>query len=43
MKENFDLFDFKLDSDNMDAISALDRGEGGRTGPNPDTFAYVAD
>jgi 2,5-diketo-D-gluconate reductase A len=43
MKENFELFDFKLDSDNMDAISALDRGEGGRTGPNPDTFAYVAD
>jgi 2,5-diketo-D-gluconate reductase A len=43
MKENFELFDFKLDSDNMDAISALDRGEDGRTGPNPDIFAYVAD
>jgi 2,5-diketo-D-gluconate reductase A len=42
MKENFELFDIKLDSDYMDVISALDRSEDGRTGPNPDTFAYVA-
>ncbi len=41
MKENFELFDFELESGDMDAISALDRGEDGRTGPNPDTFAYV--
>jgi 2,5-diketo-D-gluconate reductase A len=41
MKENFELFDFELESDDIDAITALDRGEDGRTGPNPDTFAYV--
>ncbi len=41
MQENFELFDFELDSDDMEAISGLDRGEDGRTGPNPDTFAYI--
>ncbi len=41
MKENFELFDFELGADNMDAITALDRGEDGRTGSNPDTFAYI--
>ncbi len=41
MKENFELFDFELEPDDVDEISALDRGEDGRTGPNPDTFAYV--
>jgi 2,5-diketo-D-gluconate reductase A len=41
MQENFELFDFELESDDVDEISALDRGEDGRTGPNPDTFAYV--
>jgi 2,5-diketo-D-gluconate reductase A len=41
MKENFELFDFELEQGDMDAISALDRGEEGRTGPNPDTFAHV--
>ncbi|WP_329171860.1 aldo/keto reductase [Streptomyces sp. NBC_01477] len=37
--ENFRLFDFDLAQDDVDAISALDRGE--RTGPDPDTFNYV--
>src|SRR5215207_1637993 len=41
MKENFELFDFELEPGDMDAITALDRGEDGRTGPHPDTFAYV--
>ncbi|MDP8925442.1 MAG: aldo/keto reductase [Actinomycetota bacterium] len=41
MKENFELFDFELESGDIDAITALDRGEDGRTGPNPDTFAHV--
>jgi 2,5-diketo-D-gluconate reductase A len=41
MQENFELFVFELGSDDMDAISGLDRGEDGRTGPNPDTFAYI--
>jgi 2,5-diketo-D-gluconate reductase A len=41
MMSNFELFDFELGSHAMDAISALDRGESGRTGPNPDTFDYI--
>jgi len=43
MRENFELFDFELGEDQMAALSALDRGEAGRTGPNPDTFDYVPD
>jgi 2,5-diketo-D-gluconate reductase A len=38
IRENFALFDFRLADDDMSAISALDRGEAGRTGFNPDTF-----
>ncbi len=41
MEENFDLFDFELDAPDMEEITGLDRGEDGRTGPHPDTFAYV--
>ena len=41
MGENFDLFDFELDPSDMEEITALDRGEDGRTGPHPDTFAHV--
>ena len=41
MKENFEIFDFELGSEDMESITALDRGEEGRTGPHPDTFAYV--
>jgi 2,5-diketo-D-gluconate reductase A len=41
MKENFALFDFELDSSDMDAITGLDKGEAGRTGPNPDKFDYI--
>jgi 2,5-diketo-D-gluconate reductase A len=41
MQENFELFDFELGPDDMDAITALDRGEDGRTGPHPDTFAKI--
>jgi 2,5-diketo-D-gluconate reductase A len=37
IKENFELFDFELAPDDRAAIDALDRGEGGRTGPHPDT------
>jgi 2,5-diketo-D-gluconate reductase A len=43
IKSNFELFDFDLDNSEMDAISALDKGEAGRTGPHPDTFDYVPD
>jgi 2,5-diketo-D-gluconate reductase A len=37
--ENFELFDFELDTDAMAAVTGLDRGT--RTGPDPDTFDYV--
>jgi 2,5-diketo-D-gluconate reductase A len=43
IKSNFELFDFELDDSDMDAISALDKGESGRTGPNPETFDYLPD
>ncbi|BBY41156.1 oxidoreductase [Mycobacterium mantenii] len=43
VKENFELFDFELDDADMEAITALDKGESGRNGPNPDTFDYVPD
>jgi 2,5-diketo-D-gluconate reductase A len=41
MRENFEIFDFELDGDQMAALSSLDKGEDGRTGPNPDTFDYI--
>jgi 2,5-diketo-D-gluconate reductase A len=41
MRSNFELFDFELNGSDMDAISALDKGESGRTGPNPDVFDYI--
>lgn len=41
MRENFDLFDFELEQGDVEEISALDRGEDGRTGPHPDVFDYV--
>ena len=36
IEENFDVFDFHLTGDEMDAIEQLDDGE--RIGPDPDTF-----
>jgi 2,5-diketo-D-gluconate reductase A len=41
IKENFQLFDFELDPGDTDKIDALDKGEAGRDGPNPDVFDYV--
>jgi 2,5-diketo-D-gluconate reductase A len=41
MAENFSIFDFELSGEEMAAISRLNRGE--RTGPDPDTFAWVPD
>jgi 2,5-diketo-D-gluconate reductase A len=43
VRENIELFDFELSDDDVAAISGLDRGEDGRTGPNPDTFDYIPD
>ncbi|OBC02470.1 oxidoreductase [Mycobacterium sp. 852013-50091_SCH5140682] len=41
VRSNFELFDFELTDPDMAAITALDRGEPGRTGPNPDTFDRI--
>jgi 2,5-diketo-D-gluconate reductase A len=41
IRENLELFDFELDSGEMERIDGLDRGEGGRNGPHPDRFAYT--
>jgi 2,5-diketo-D-gluconate reductase A len=41
IRENFELFDFELESADIDRIASLDRGEAGRNGPHPDSFAYV--
>lgn len=43
MKENFEIFDFDLGDEEIEALTALDKGETGRMGPNPDTFAYIPD
>ncbi len=43
MEENFGLFDFELQDSDVEALSALDRGEKGRRGPNPDQFDYIPD
>jgi 2,5-diketo-D-gluconate reductase A len=41
IQENFEVFDFELASDDVERITALDRGERGRTGPHPDVFDYA--
>ena len=43
VRENFALFDFELTDTDIDALTALDKGEAGRTGPNPDQFDYIPD
>lgn len=43
MRENFEIFDFELTDEQVAAITALDRGESGRRGPNPDTFDWIPD
>ncbi len=39
MQENFALFDVELGTEDMAALTGLDRGE--RIGPDPDTFNYI--
>ncbi len=43
IEENFALFDVELDDEAMSALSHLDKGPAGRTGPDPDTFDYLPD
>ncbi|TKI04934.1 2,5-didehydrogluconate reductase DkgA [Martelella alba] len=39
IKENVDVFDFRLEKSELDAIARLDSGK--RLGPNPDTFVKL--
>jgi 2,5-diketo-D-gluconate reductase A len=41
MEENAHVFDFELSAEEMASIDALDWGEGGRIGPNPNTFDWI--
>jgi 2,5-diketo-D-gluconate reductase A len=41
IEENFAIFDFELDDEQVARIDGLDRGEDGRTGPNPDSIAMI--
>ena len=43
IQANYDIFDFELTDEDLALISALDQGEKGRTGPNPETFDYIPD
>ena len=43
IKENLELFDFQLEPDDVEKIDGLSKGDAGRNGPNPDTFAYIPD
>ncbi len=43
IEENFALFDFELDDEDVEKIAGLDKGEEGRIGGNPDTFDYMPD
>lgn len=43
IEENFRIFDFELGAADVAEITALDRGEDGRTGPNPDVFDHIPD
>jgi 2,5-diketo-D-gluconate reductase A len=42
IEENFQVFDFQLEPDDVERLDALDRGEAGRTGPHPDRFVTDA-
>jgi 2,5-diketo-D-gluconate reductase A len=41
MEENLEVFDFSLTEEEVRRIASLDRGDPGRTGPNPNTMDVV--
>ena len=43
MKENFEIFDFEINDEEIEALTALDKGAAGRQGPDPDVFDLIPD
>lgn len=41
IRENFEIFDFEINDEEIEALTALDKGDAGRRGPHPNTFAYL--
>jgi 2,5-diketo-D-gluconate reductase A len=41
IEENINIFDYELSAQEIASIDALDKGERGRVGPNPDTYDGV--
>jgi 2,5-diketo-D-gluconate reductase A len=41
LQENFQVFDFALTAEQVAAITALDKGEAGRAGANPDVMDWI--
>ena len=41
LEENLKIFDFELTDAEIAAIDALDKGESGRVGPNPEEFDWI--
>ena len=41
IKENFEIFDFEINDEEIEALTALDRGEKGRQGPHPEVFDWI--
>jgi 2,5-diketo-D-gluconate reductase A len=41
IKENFEIFDFEINDEEIEGLTALDRGEKGRQGPHPEVFDWI--
>jgi 2,5-diketo-D-gluconate reductase A len=41
MAENLAVLDFALSAEEIASIDGLDRGESGRSGPNPDSYEGI--
>jgi 2,5-diketo-D-gluconate reductase A len=41
MEQNIAVFGFELSAEEIASIDALDKGESGHVGPNPDTYVGI--
>jgi 2,5-diketo-D-gluconate reductase A len=41
MQDNLAVFQFELSTNDVAVVDALDQGESGRIGPNPDTYDWI--